>query len=149
MKFNIKVVLHVLSVKPGWLIPRSDHETVYCQYNCCMSCHINGIVLYLCSSGGAGSSGNREVRSLKRPLGADRDHDSPQETERARNSPGQFHGDNAVMGPVVTVQQQRQRPRKLIVSILYWCVACNIRKEVGSSYKLLYHCTLPLSFKST
>jgi len=114
-----------------------------------MSCHNNGIILYLCSLGGAGSSGSREVRGLKRPLGADRDRDSPQETERARNSPGQFHGDNAVMGPVVPVQQQRQRQRKLIVSVLYWCVAYNICFEIVSSYKLLYHCTLPLTFRST
>jgi hypothetical protein len=91
-----------------------------------MSCHNNGIILYLYCSGGAGSSGSREVRGLKRPLGAERDRDSPQETEHARNSPGQFHGDNAVMGPVVPVQQQRQKPRKLIVSILYWCIAYNI-----------------------
>jgi hypothetical protein len=91
-----------------------------------MSGDNNGIVLYLCWAGGAGSAGSREVRGLKRPLGADRDHDSPQETEHARNSPGQLHGDNAVMGPVVPVQQQRQRQRKLIVSILYWCFACNI-----------------------
>jgi hypothetical protein len=91
-----------------------------------MGCHNSGIVLCMCFSGAAGSSGSREVRGLKRAFGADRDRDSPQETEHARNSPGQFHGDNAVMGPVVPVQQQRQRQRKLYVSVLYWCVVHNI-----------------------
>jgi hypothetical protein len=114
-----------------------------------MSCHSNGILLYLCSSGGAGSSGSREVRGLKRPLGADRDRDSPQETEHARNSPGQFHGDNAVMGPVVPVQQQRQRPRKLMFQFCIGVLHITSFYEVVSSYKLLCHCTVTLTFKST
>jgi hypothetical protein len=77
-------------------------------------------------SGGTGSSGGRGVRGLRRPFAADRDRDSPHETEHARNSPVQFHGDNAVMGPVVPIQQQRNRPRKLSVSALCWCVAPEI-----------------------
>jgi hypothetical protein len=82
----------------------------------------NGVLLYLCFSGSTGSSGGRGVRGLRRPFGADRDRDSPHETEHARNSPVQFLGDNAVMGPVVPVAQQRHRPRKLFVSVLCRCI---------------------------
>ncbi|PSN35925.1 hypothetical protein C0J52_07164 [Blattella germanica] len=49
------------------------------------------------------------VRGLRRGFGSDRD--SPQEAEHSRNSPAQFVGDNAVMGPVIPLQQQ-PRPRQ-------------------------------------
>lgn len=79
-------------------------------------------MLYLCFSGGTGNSVGRGVRGLRRPFGADRDRDSPHDTEHARNSPVQFLGDNAVMGPVVPIQQQRHKSRKLFVSFLCWCI---------------------------
>jgi len=87
-------------------------------------CHINGVSLYFCSSGGTGNSGGRSVRGIRRSFGADRDRDSPHESEHARNSPGQFHGDNAVMGPVVPIQQQKHRSRKLIFQYMKVTVCC-------------------------
>lgn len=55
-------------------------------------------------------------RGLRRQFGANRDRDSPHESERITNSP-QFPGDNALVGPV-PVQQQKHRPRKLTVSCI-------------------------------
>lgn len=80
--------------------------------------------LYSCSSGATGSLG---ARGLRKQFGANRDRDLPHETDHVTNSPGQFHGDNAVKGPV-PIQQQKHRPRKLTVSVhqsyceLCWCI---------------------------
>ncbi|XP_033607972.1 uncharacterized protein LOC111866139 isoform X3 [Cryptotermes secundus] len=57
-----------------------------------------------------GATGSLGRRGLRKQFGANRDRDLPHETEHATNSPGQFHGDNAVKGPV-PIQQQKHRPR--------------------------------------
>ncbi|XP_033608498.1 uncharacterized protein LOC111867245 isoform X3 [Cryptotermes secundus] len=57
-----------------------------------------------------GATGSLGGRGLRKQFGANRDRDLPHETEHVTNSPGHFHGDNAVKGPV-PIQQQKHRPQ--------------------------------------